>query len=76
MELTVTEFQILKTFLGRPSKVFTRDELLDHVYRDTVVSDRTIDSHILHIRKKFGHKGGKDVIQTQHGVGYKLGSGD
>ena len=75
VELTATEFQLLKTFLARPSKVFTRDELLDMVYRDTVVSDRTIDSHILHIRKKFGSRGGKDVIQTQHGVGYKLGSG-
>ncbi|MDL2259744.1 response regulator transcription factor [Deltaproteobacteria bacterium OttesenSCG-928-K17] len=73
IDLTATEFQILKTMLGRPSKVFTRDELLDIVYQDTVVSDRTIDSHILHIRKKFGKKGGKDVVQTQHGVGYKLG---
>ena len=75
VELTATEFQLIKTFLLRPSKVFTREELLDLVYRDTVVSDRTIDSHILHIRKKFGGRGGKDVIQTQHGVGYKLGSG-
>ena len=73
VELTATEFQLLKTMVARPSKVFTRDELLDLVYQDTVVSDRTIDSHILHIRKKFGQKGGKDVIQTQHGVGYKLG---
>ena len=74
VELTATEFQLVKTLLMRPSKVFTRDELLDLVYQDTVVSDRTIDSHVLHIRKKFGRKGGKDVIQTQHGVGYKLGS--
>ena len=73
VELTATEFQLLKTLLARPTKVFTRDELLDLVYQDTVVSDRTIDSHILHIRKKFGQKGGKDIIQTQHGVGYKLG---
>ena len=75
VELTATEFQLVKTLLMRPLKVFTRDELLDLVYQDTVVSDRTIDSHVLHIRKKFGRKGGKDVIQTQHGVGYKLGSG-
>lgn len=75
VELTATEFQLIKTLLARPSKVFTREELLDLVYRDTVVSDRTIDSHILHIRKKFGSRGGKDIIQTQHGVGYKLGSG-
>ena len=73
VELTATEFQLLKTLVARPTKVFTRDELLDLVYQDTVVSDRTIDSHILHIRKKFGQKGGKDIIQTQHGVGYKLG---
>ncbi|MDR2946032.1 MAG: response regulator transcription factor [Candidatus Adiutrix sp.] len=71
VELTATEFQLLKTMAARPGRVFTRDELLDLVYKDTVVSDRTIDSHILHIRKKFGRKGGKDVIQTQHGIGYK-----
>jgi two-component system OmpR family response regulator len=43
------------------------------VYQDTIVSDRTIDSHILHIRKKFAALGGKEIIQTQHGVGYKIG---
>lgn len=73
VDLTATEFQLLKTLLLRPNKVFTRDELLDLVYQDTVVSDRTIDSHILHIRKKFGARGGKEIIQTQHGIGYKLG---
>ena len=72
VDLTATEFYILKTLVMRPNKVFTRDELLDQVYQDTVVSDRTIDSHILHIRKKFSARGGKDIIQTQHGIGYKL----
>ncbi|MDR1921458.1 MAG: winged helix-turn-helix domain-containing protein, partial [Candidatus Adiutrix sp.] len=73
IDLTATEFQLLKTLLLRPSKVFTRDELLTRVYQGTVVSDRTIDSHILHIRKKFSLHGGRDIIQTQHGIGYKLG---
>jgi two-component system OmpR family response regulator len=36
------------------------------------VSDRTIDSHVLHIRKKFQRAGADDVIQTQHGLGYGL----
>jgi two-component system OmpR family response regulator len=76
VDLTATEFQLLKTLLARPAKVFTRDELLNLVYQDTIVSDRTIDSHILHIRKKFGALGGKEIIQTQHGVGYKIGGGD
>ncbi|MDR1922612.1 MAG: response regulator transcription factor [Candidatus Adiutrix sp.] len=73
IDLTATEFQLLKTLMLRPAKVFTRDELLTRVYQDTVVSDRTIDSHILHIRKKFSLHGGRDIIQTQHGIGYKLG---
>jgi len=72
--LTVTEFNILRALLGHPGKVFTRDELMDRAYpTDTVVSDRTIDSHIRRIRQKFGSVGG-DPIETVHGLGYKLAS--
>ena len=74
VELTATEFNLLKTFATRPQKAYSRDELLDLVYQDTIVSDRTIDSHILHIRKKFSALGANDIIATQHGIGYKLGS--
>ncbi len=69
--LTVTEFQLLATLLRVPGKVFTRDELMTRVYEDVVVSDRTIDSHVRRVRQKFATAGG-DVIETVHGLGYRL----
>ncbi len=71
--LTVTEFGILRTLLGYPGKVFTRDELIAGAYsHDNYITDRTIDSHVRRIRRKFNDAGG-DPIETVHGVGYKLG---
>jgi two-component system, OmpR family, response regulator len=69
--LTVTEFHLLAALLRAPGKAFTRDELMTRVYEDVVVSDRTIDSHVRHIRQKFASAGG-EVIQTVHGLGYRL----
>ena len=69
--LTVTEFHLLAVLLRAPGKVFTRDELMTRVYEDAVVSDRTIDSHVRRIRQKFAAVGG-DVVQTVHGLGYRL----
>ncbi|QRN92914.1 response regulator transcription factor [Archangium violaceum] len=69
--LTVTEFHLLAALLRAPGKAFTRDELMTRVYEDVVVSDRTIDSHVRHIRQKFAAAGG-EVIQTVHGLGYRL----
>lgn len=72
--LTVTEFGILRTLLGYPGKVFSRDELITGAYvHDTNVTDRTIDSHVRRIRSKFSAAGG-DPVETVHGVGYRLGS--
>ena len=73
--LTATEFSILKTILGHPQQAFTRDQLMDAAYTNNVtVSDRTIDSHIRNLRAKYSRAGCKDLIETLHGVGYKLGS--
>ena len=70
--LTVTEFGILRTLLGFPGKVYSRGELMERAYPDpTVVADRTIDSHVRRVRRKFADAGG-DPIETVHGVGYKL----
>jgi len=70
--LTVTEFGILRTLLGYPGKVYSRDELMDGAYRDhNVVTDRTIDSHVRRVRRKFAAVEA-DPIETVHGVGYKL----
>lgn len=74
--LTVTEFNIVRTLMRYPGKVFSRDELMEGAYSyDTVVSDRTIDSHVRRVRKKFSAAGG-DPVETVHGVGYRLSSCD
>jgi two-component system OmpR family response regulator len=70
--LTVTEFNLLAALLRAPSKAFTREELVTRAYEDAVVSDRTVDSHIRRIRQKFSAVGG-EVIETVHGLGYRLG---
>jgi len=73
--LTATEFMLLLALFKYPNKVYTRDELMDQVYGVNItVSDRTIDSHIRRIRSKFAEKNIHDVISTNHGIGYKLGS--
>ncbi|MEM1183295.1 MAG: response regulator transcription factor [Acidobacteriota bacterium] len=70
--LTVTEFGLLRTLMGRPGKVFTRDELMQQAYRDhVVVSDRTINTHIKRLRRKLARVGA-EPIETVHGVGYRL----
>jgi two-component system OmpR family response regulator len=69
--LTVTEFNVLLALLRAPEKAFTREELMARAYEDAIVSDRTIDSHVRRIRQKFSAVGG-DVIETVHGLGYRL----
>jgi two-component system OmpR family response regulator len=72
--LTVTELGIVRTMMGYPGKVFSRDELMRGCYpTDNIVTDRTIDSHVRRIRKKFANVG-CEPIETVHGAGYKLGS--
>jgi two-component system, OmpR family, response regulator len=75
VNLTATEFAILKAFLEHPNRVYKRENLINLSYDFAdYVNDRTIDSHIRRIRNKFTEMGSaKPVIQTVHGVGYKLG---
>lgn len=71
--LTVTEFNLLETLMRSPSRVFTRDMLIEaDIFKD-IVTERTIDSHIRRLRKKLTDAGCKDAIETVHGFGYKLG---
>ena len=72
--LTVTEFLILQALAARPGVVKTRDALMDAAYDDQVyVDDRTIDSHIKRLRKKFKQVDDAfDVIETLYGVGYRF----
>lgn len=71
--LTVTEFLILEALAQRPGFVKSRDSLMDAAYDDQVyVDDRTIDSHIKRVRKKFRVVDREfDAIETLYGVGYK-----
>ena len=73
--LTVTEFLILEALAQRPGVVKSRNQLLDVAYQDDVyVDDRTIDSHIKRIRRKFrGADPQFDAIETLYGVGYRFG---
>jgi len=73
--LTATEFAMLAQLLKQPKRVFSREVIMEGAYQFNIhVSDRTIDSHIRHIRQKFSEVGCESIIETQHGVGYKLAS--
>lgn len=75
LHLTATEFAILEQFMQHPARVFSRDNIMSRAYQFNIhVSDRTIDSHIRHIRSKLAAVGCSSVIETLHGVGYKLAS--
>jgi len=73
--LTVTEFLILEALAQRPGVVKSRNQLLDIAYQDDVyVDDRTIDSHIKRVRRKFRSVDPEfDAIETLYGVGYRFG---
>ena len=72
--LTVTEFRILQSLVSRPGVVKSRNALMDVAYDDQVyVDDRTIDSHIKRLRKRFKSIDGEfDMIETLYGVGYRF----
>jgi len=72
--LTVTEFRLLETLATRPGVIKSRDALMDAAYEDQVyVDDRTIDSHIKRLRKKFRSvEETFDMIETLYGVGYRF----
>ena len=72
VKLTVTEFLILKDLSQRSGLVKTRDQLMDAAYGETIyVDDRTIDSHIKRLRKKFrSYDNSFDQIRTRYGLGY------
>lgn len=71
LELTHTEFEILHLFFESPKRVFTRQEILEHIGgEDKFVFDRTVDVHIKNLRLKMNQ--GADIIKTYRGTGYGL----
>lgn len=73
MNLTVTEYLLIKSLAERPGHVKSRDQLIDAAYGENIyVDDRTIDSHIKRVRKKFKKIDPEfDEIETLYGVGYR-----
>ena len=73
VKLGPTEFRLLKTFLEKPGRVFSREQLLDKVWgRDIYVELRTVDVHIRRLRKALNDQGGTDLIRTVRSAGYSL----
>ncbi|ANT59068.1 DNA-binding response regulator [Salipiger sp. CCB-MM3] len=74
LKLGPTEFRLLSTFMEKPGRVWSREQLLDRVWgRDIYVDTRTVDVHIGRLRKALGAHGGEDPLRTVRGAGYALG---
>ncbi len=74
LDLTPVEFRLLRALAAHPGRVFSRDQLLDHLYPDhRVVTDRTVDSHVKNLRRKLEQvRPDRELIRSIYGVGYKL----
>jgi two-component system phosphate regulon response regulator PhoB len=74
LKLGPTEFRLLSTFMEKPGRVWTREQLLDRVWgRDVFVDTRTVDVHVGRLRKALRKAGGDDPVRTVRGTGYALG---
>jgi len=74
LKLGPTEFRLLTTFMEKPGRVWSRDQLLDRVWgRDVYVDTRTVDVHVGRLRKALTSTGSEDPVRTVRGAGYALG---
>jgi two-component system phosphate regulon response regulator PhoB len=74
VKLGPTEFRLLSTFIEKPGRVWSREQLLDRVWgRDIYVDTRTVDVHVGRLRKSLCQYGGDDPVRTVRGAGYSLG---
>jgi two-component system response regulator BaeR len=73
LALTAVEFALLKVLASHPGHIYSRDQLMDAMYRDErIVSDRTVDSHIKKIRKKIAEiVPEREIVHSVYGLGYK-----
>ena len=75
LDLTPTEFRLLKLFVSNPGRVYSRSQLLDLCYQqEQLIIDRVIDSHIKNLRKKISKvlPEGQEVIHAVYGIGYRF----
>jgi two-component system phosphate regulon response regulator PhoB len=74
LKLGPTEFRLLSTFMEKPGRVWSREQLLNRVWgRDVYVDTRTVDVHVGRLRKVLTGNGGADPLRTVRGAGYALG---
>lgn len=73
LALTAVELELLKVLVAHPGRIYTREQLMDLMYRDQrVVSDRTVDSHVKKIRKKISDVlPDREIVHSVYGIGYK-----
>lgn len=75
VDMGPTEFRLLEFFMTHPERVYSREQLLDRVWgRNSFVEERTVDVHILRLRKALSPSGYESMIQTVRGAGYRLSS--
>jgi len=67
-DLTPIEFQLLHILMRNPGRIFNRDQILESVWRDVNVTERTVDVHVTRLRKKLGPYG--QFLVTRKGYGY------
>lgn len=73
IDLGPTEFRLLHFFMKTPERAYSRGQLLDHVWGDTVyIEERTVDVHIRRLRKALEKTGHDNLVQTVRGVGYRF----
>ncbi len=73
VKMGLAEFKLLKFLVGHPERIFTRAQLLDGVWGDHVfIEERTVDVHVLRLRKALAAFGAQDLVQTVRGLGYRL----
>jgi len=73
LDMGPTEFRLLHFFMTHPERVYSREQLLDHVWGTNVyVEDRTVDVHIRRLRKAISHAGHDRLVQTVRGSGYRF----
>jgi len=73
VKMGLAEFKLLKHLTGHPERVFSRGQLLDSVWGDHVfIEERTVDVHVLRLRKALSAAGAQGMVQTVRGLGYRL----
>lgn len=74
LELTPVEFRLLQTLVKKPGRVWSRDQLMSHLYNDgRIVNDRTMDTHVKNLRRKLATAmPEEELIHSVYGVGYRL----